>query len=202
MDFFKGRSLKTLNTLIIILFLLELLQIFSIFIGEPKGTTKYILIIIIFVLFVKLNYTFIRHLKLFLEKTHSKEEVFQKFGVVTITGVSNIFLFSVIYYIFGIEFVSETVKNNSYASLYFSIMTWTTISYGDFTPPQALWFVVALEALMGYLYMALLVGLFLSLAKIKVKEHEENDQDSHLISGKNQKNSPLIQEKCPTKCQE
>ncbi len=47
-------------------------------------------------------------------------------------------------------------------SLYFSLITWTTVGYGDVRPsPDArLW--CAAEALAGYLYMALLVGHLLN----------------------------------------
>ncbi|MDM8559698.1 potassium channel family protein [Candidatus Parabeggiatoa sp. HSG14] len=202
MRFLRTRSLKTINILIIILFVLWLLQIFSTAIGEPKGGIKYTLIVVIFVLFVQLNYTFVIHLKFFLKKTHSREEVFQAFGVVFITGMSNIFLFSVIYYIFGIDSISGIMKNNFYASLYFSIITWTTVGYGDFTPIPALWLIAAMEAVMGYVYMALLIGLFLNLIEVKVKkpptDHEDN-QDLHLTRKNQNQNYSFIQEKCPTK---
>lgn len=43
--------------------------------------------------------------------------------------------------------------------LYFSIVTWTTLGYGDFTPGPEMRLAAALEALVGYVYFGLIVGL-------------------------------------------
>jgi len=43
--------------------------------------------------------------------------------------------------------------------LYYSIVTWTTLGYGDYTPPISIQMVAATEALMGYIYMGVLVGV-------------------------------------------
>lgn len=48
-------------------------------------------------------------------------------------------------------------------SLYFSIVTWTTLGYGDFTPPQDIRLVAGLEALLGYFTFGTIVGLLTSL---------------------------------------
>lgn len=44
-------------------------------------------------------------------------------------------------------------------SLYFSIVTWTTLGYGDFSPTKDLRLIAAIEALLGFLYMGLFVGV-------------------------------------------
>jgi hypothetical protein len=54
---------------------------------------------------------------------------------------------------------------------YFSIVTWTTLGYGDFKPSESLRFVAALEAFMGFIYM----GLFLALVW-KFIEPKESSQ--------------------------
>ena len=41
---------------------------------------------------------------------------------------------------------------------YFSLVTWTTLGYGDFRPTSALRLVAASEAILGYFSMALFVG--------------------------------------------
>ncbi len=47
--------------------------------------------------------------------------------------------------------------------LYFSIITWTTVGYGDFTPsPEARLFAAG-EALLAYIFMAVLIAGFLHL---------------------------------------
>jgi len=46
--------------------------------------------------------------------------------------------------------------------VYFSIVTWTTLGYGDLYPtPGICQFVVATEAIIGYLYMGILIALLL-----------------------------------------
>ena len=49
--------------------------------------------------------------------------------------------------------------NDGPGALYFSIVTWTTLGYGDFTPPPELRLVAAIQALVGYLFFGLSVGL-------------------------------------------
>jgi hypothetical protein len=43
--------------------------------------------------------------------------------------------------------------------LYFSIVTWTTLGYGDFTPPAAIRMIAAIQAMLGYIFLGILVGL-------------------------------------------
>lgn len=50
-------------------------------------------------------------------------------------------------------------KNELSDAVYFSIVTWTTLGYGDLRPTEGVRFVAALEALMGYMYMGLLLLL-------------------------------------------
>ena len=44
-------------------------------------------------------------------------------------------------------------------ALYFSIVTWTTLGYGDFQPTGAFKLFAAIEAVYGYVFLGLLVGL-------------------------------------------
>lgn len=80
----------------------------------------------------------------------------------TITAFTNILIFANFYATYGIKNGGDVVYD-SLASLYFSVVTWTTLGYGDYSPEGGLRFVAALEALMGYTYMAILVGLFLTM---------------------------------------
>lgn len=53
-----------------------------------------------------------------------------------------------------------TSRSNDWISpLYFSVVTWTTLGYGDFTPPHALRLVAAGEALFGYVFFGMVVGV-------------------------------------------
>ncbi len=44
-------------------------------------------------------------------------------------------------------------------ALYFSIVTWTTLGYGDFSPPPDIRLVAALEAILGFTAFGLLIGI-------------------------------------------
>lgn len=70
-----------------------------------------------------------------------------------------IYTFAAIYLEFG---VLDTDGNRIHAradALYFSIVTWTTLGYGDLRPVEGLRLVAATEALLGYLHMGLLIPL-------------------------------------------
>jgi len=44
-------------------------------------------------------------------------------------------------------------------ALYFSIVTWTTLGYGDFQPQEYFRLFAAIEAIYGYMFLGLMVGL-------------------------------------------
>jgi hypothetical protein len=48
-------------------------------------------------------------------------------------------------------------------SLYFSIVTWTTLGYGDFQATESIRLWAASEAMFGYIFMAILIAAFMSL---------------------------------------
>lgn len=48
-------------------------------------------------------------------------------------------------------------------SLYFSVVTWTTLGYGDFQPTAAVRGLAASQALLGTLFMPLLLAAFVSV---------------------------------------
>ena len=43
-------------------------------------------------------------------------------------------------------------------AVYFSIVTWTTLGYGDFSPSDDARLFAATEAILGYVFMALMIG--------------------------------------------
>jgi hypothetical protein len=81
--------------------------------------------------------------------------------------------FALIYRAFGIIDTStnEIVKPDWLNATYFSVVTWTTLGYGDYKPIEELKIWVMAEALMGYVYMGLLVGkvLFISTRAANAK---------------------------------
>jgi hypothetical protein len=73
-------------------------------------------------------------------------------------GGALIFLFAGIYQGFGLIHDHANAVSAS-DGLYFSIVTWTTLGYGDFTPPPDIRLIAALEALLGYTFFGIIVGL-------------------------------------------
>lgn len=94
-------------------------------------------------------------------ESHNKEDSL-KFLLITITTdlFAIIVVFANAYEIFG------TVKNGSDAIIglwqhsYFSVVTFTTLGYGDYLPTDNAQIIAVIEALFGYGYFALLVGVF------------------------------------------
>ena len=63
--------------------------------------------------------------------------------------------------------LESCIVKDPLVALYFSIVTWTTLGYGDFSPSESIRLVAALEAMLGYLAMALLVGQILNWIESK-----------------------------------
>lgn len=77
--------------------------------------------------------------------------------------------FALVYKAFGIvdTSTSDLIKPDWLNAFYFSVVTWTTLGYGDFKPIDDLKVWVMVEAMMGYIYMGLLVGKVLFLGSNK-----------------------------------
>ena len=73
-------------------------------------------------------------------------------------GGALIFLFAGIYHGFGLVHDPASAVSAS-DGLYFSIVTWTTLGYGDFTPPPDIRLIAALETLLGYTFFGIIIGL-------------------------------------------
>jgi len=129
--------------------------------------------IVILILFLSLNFVFILEIIRFINHYHASNEVFREFWIIFAFGFLNILVFAFAYQMFGICCNNKApIKGDILTSLYFSIVTWTTLGYGDLKPVLELRLFAALEALIGYLYMAVLVGLFLNLVQVKRKEND------------------------------
>ena len=151
---------KLLFTFVIFLFLF-LTTKFEIF--EKTYTFVFYFILII-------NSVFFLEIKEFLSHARNKKESLVELFSVAFTGLSNIGLFAYVYYKAGVESPSGIIIGEFITSLYFSIVTWTTLGYGDLKPTDDLRLLASLEALMGYVYMAVLIGLFLNLLQTEKSE--------------------------------
>jgi hypothetical protein len=71
-----------------------------------------------------------------------------------------VFVFAGIYRAAGLDDgVPNHLDHNASTALYFSIITWTSVGYGDFSPPPEIRMVAATEAIFGYIFLAVLAGI-------------------------------------------
>lgn len=93
--------------------------------------------------------------------------------------------FALIYRAYGLippgseEVVTQLSWTDAY---YFSVVTWTTLGFGDFRPGNdivKLW--VIAEVLLGYLYMGIFIGKLLLLGTNKISAH--SNLNSREVSG-------------------
>lgn len=57
------------------------------------------------------------------------------------------------------------VQTDWTTAVYFSVVTWTTLGYGDFAPPAHLRLFAAAQAMQGFLFFGVVVSLFAGLAR-------------------------------------
>ena len=74
-----------------------------------------------------------------------------------------IFAFANAYQIYGGVVVNGGAAIGFADHLYFSVVTFTTLGYGDFLPTGTTRFIATFEALLGYAYFAVIIGLSASL---------------------------------------
>lgn len=72
-------------------------------------------------------------------------------------GLALVVLFASIYRGYGFPNAADHLYVTD--AVYFSAVTWTTLGYGDLTPPRDLRLLAALEALVGYIFLGLGIGL-------------------------------------------
>ena len=80
-------------------------------------------------------------------------------------AVALVFVFAGIYRGFGLDTHLDTIKPlvAPDIALYFSVVTWTTLGYGDLAPARGLQLLAALQAGLGYVFLGLIVGLIATL---------------------------------------
>lgn len=78
--------------------------------------------------------------------------------------------FAVLYRWIGIHFSGspEQRLQDFGSAFYFSVVTWTTLGYGDIVPSVEAWPIVIIETTLGYLVMALLIATMIRLRYFSV----------------------------------
>jgi len=106
-------------------------------------------------------------------KTKNKLETFFHFFAVVILLIT---IFTDVYRIVGLCCDSEgnVFKPSRMDAWYFSIVTWTTLGYGDLRPPDVLKPFAMAQALLGQLFMAMIVGKTLFIFQKQAKGEKDN----------------------------
>lgn len=128
--------------------------------SEGRSSAVYIYLFVIW--FMVLNATFFLLVKKMSRKLrYSNSDCSECLVALIAAAFSNIFIFADLYGLIGIN-TAEGTTRDAVDCIYFSIVTWTTLGYGDFSPTESLRIPAAIQALLGQLYMAILIGLSLS----------------------------------------
>jgi hypothetical protein len=92
-------------------------------------------------------------------KTNQNETLMSAAAWVAFVCATMIIGFAIAYCRTGlIDTANNSQVNDPNISLYFSIVTWTTLGYGDFRPTPAARPFAAAEAIVGYLAMVMAIG--------------------------------------------
>ncbi len=123
-----------------------------------------------------------------------------RFGVEAAMAAANLALllsaFAVIYQVYGTSeatdaasFIADTTvdpegKVRSFgAALYYSLVTFTTLGYGDLQPRGVLRFVAGLETFVGYLVLGILASTIADLVKAWAKSVSDDAGDGGVHNG-------------------
>ena len=109
----------------------------------------------------------------FTDNYHARKKTFQDLFFLMLVII---FAFRGMYADFGIicpSYAQNCVDGHTkefFDTLYFSMVTWTTLGYGDFQPHQDARLIASTQALIGYVYMGLFVGVIFQWFSIKDNE--------------------------------
>jgi Ion channel len=87
-------------------------------------------------------------------------------GISLVAFFTTLFLLALYYTYTGVQDGTGTVYHDPYTCFYFTVVTWTTIGYGDFIPTPTSRPFVVLEALVSYLFTALFLALLIHTTNI------------------------------------
>lgn len=73
--------------------------------------------------------------------------------------IIHLIMFSLVYAKYGIADSTGEITHDYIDALYFSIVTWTTLGYGDFHPEASIRLYASFEAIIGYVFLGMLLYL-------------------------------------------
>lgn len=80
--------------------------------------------------------------------------------------------FAGFYAFVGIMDAQGNLVDDFLTCLYFSIVTFTTLGYGDFRPTEATRAIAAIEAIVGFIMFAYIIGTAVSIGRVTLKDKE------------------------------
>ncbi len=136
--------------------LLSMISGLNLFLDQPlfdfRITTFYLWIVLLFAIFGEGLFTFSR------DKERGRSRIF--FVKMLMSAVLTTLTYASAYRALGLTNGGDVI-HDPVTALYFSIITWTTVGYGDFFPTPEARLIAATEGLLGYIYMAVIVGVTL-----------------------------------------
>ncbi|MEA1941066.1 MAG: ion channel [Pseudomonadota bacterium] len=83
------------------------------------------------------------------------------FLVFLMQAVASVVAYAMVYAGVGLIDDTSTIDDAS-SAFYFSLVTWTTLGYGDLRPPLPIRLIASSQAMLGYIYLGIFVGLLMS----------------------------------------
>jgi hypothetical protein len=84
-------------------------------------------------------------------------------------GLSLVLLYAGFYFGTGLASSGEVQEVNRLTALYFSLVTWTTLGYGDFAPADGARLLAASQGVMGLLFFGIFVGIAVNVIVPRLK---------------------------------
>jgi hypothetical protein len=104
---------------------------------------------------IKVGMFFVRHIS---------SRILNSLVLTTLVGLAGAFIlvYADAFKTFGLIKTSNQseIIHDAGIAVYFSLITWTTVGYGDFVPTEWTRFFAATEALIAYVWMAALIAVF------------------------------------------
>jgi len=96
-------------------------------------------------------------------------------GLLILCILALLIWFGVLYTRHGIFDESGAIVKDFWNCFYFSIVTFTTLGYGDFIPTDDIRIIAAFEALIGYLFLGFLIATFIVVIQKRLeRSHKQH----------------------------
>ncbi len=82
--------------------------------------------------------------------------------------------FAEIYRKVGFYDANNNISHDLVGGIYLSIVTWTTLGYGDFSPTESTRILAGIESLLGYLYLGIFVAFTINYLSLNSKARNLN----------------------------